>query len=58
MVIDAHAHVTAPESLYAYKANILAHRGAHGRGGAGATDDDIVKALNAPVLAARPTWSN
>jgi len=50
MVIDAHAHVTAPESLYAYKANILAHRGAHGRGSAGATDDDIVKALNAPVF--------
>ena len=50
MVIDAHAHVTAPESLYAYKANILAHRGAHGRGAVGATDDDIMKALNAPVF--------
>src|SRR6267143_4757100 len=50
MVIDAHAHVTAPESLYVYKANILAHRGAHGRGAVGASDDDIVKALNAPVF--------
>src|SRR6059036_1451378 len=50
MVIDAHAHVTAPESLYVYKAGILAHRGAHGRGSAGATDEDIIKALNAPVF--------
>jgi len=32
MIIDAHAHVTAPESLYVYKAQILAHRGGHGRG--------------------------
>jgi OH-DDVA meta-cleavage compound hydrolase len=50
MIIDAHAHVTAPESLYAYKANLLAHRGAHGRGSAGATDQDIIEALNAPVF--------
>ena len=28
-----HGHVTAPDSLYVYKAQILAHRGAHGRGG-------------------------
>ena len=33
MVIDSHGHVTAPDSLYVYKAQILAHRGAHGRGG-------------------------
>lgn len=50
MIIDAHAHVTAPESLYTYKANLLAHRGAHGRGSAGATDEDIINALNAPVF--------
>src|SRR5262250_1777297 len=50
MVIDAHAHVTAPESLYVYKAGLLAHRGGHGRGSTGATDDDIVKALNSPVF--------
>jgi 4-oxalmesaconate hydratase len=50
MVIDAHAHVTAPESLYVYKAQILAHRGGHGRGSAGATDEDIIKALNSPVF--------
>ncbi|HYK58094.1 MAG TPA: amidohydrolase family protein [Bryobacteraceae bacterium] len=50
MVIDSHAHVTAPDSLYVYKAGILAHRGAHGRGSAGATDDDIIQALNKPVF--------
>jgi len=50
MVIDSHAHVTAPDSLYVYKAGILSHRGAHGRGKAGATDEDIRKALNSPVF--------
>ena len=50
MVIDAHAHVTAPDKLYVYKAGILAHRGGHGRGSAAATDDDITKALKAPVF--------
>ena len=50
MVIDAHAHVTAPEALYVYKAGILSHRGGHGRGAVGATDEDILKALNAPVF--------
>ena len=32
MIIDIHGHVTAPDKLYVYKANILSHRGAHGRG--------------------------
>jgi 4-oxalmesaconate hydratase len=50
MVIDAHAHVTAPDSLWVYKAQILAHRGGHGRGAVNATDDDIKKALNSPVF--------
>ena len=50
MVIDAHAHVTAPDSLWVYKAQILAHRGGHGRGSAGATDESIIKALNSPVF--------
>lgn len=50
MIIDAHAHVTAPDSLYVYKANILSHRGGHGRGAVGATDDDIRAALNRPVF--------
>ncbi|MBV9504546.1 MAG: amidohydrolase [Acidobacteriia bacterium] len=50
MIIDAHAHVTAPDSLYVYKAQILAHRGGHGRGSTAATDDDIINALNKPVF--------
>lgn len=50
MIIDAHAHVTAPDKLYVYKAGLISHRGAHGRGSAGATDDDIKKALNEPVF--------
>jgi OH-DDVA meta-cleavage compound hydrolase len=48
MIIDAHGHITAPDSLYVYKAGLLSHRGAHGRGSPGATDDDIIKALNSP----------
>lgn len=50
MIIDSHGHVTAPDSLYVYKAQILSHRGGHGRGGVNATDEDIKKALNAPVF--------
>ncbi len=48
MKIDVHGHVSAPESLYAYKANLLAHRGAHGRGTAGVTDETLRAALTAP----------
>lgn len=50
MIIDSHGHVTAPDSLYVYKAQLLAHRGAHGRGGGLAHDEDVRKALNSPVF--------
>jgi OH-DDVA meta-cleavage compound hydrolase len=50
MIIDSHGHVTAPDKLYVYKAGIISHRGAHGRGSSGATDDDIMRALNEPVF--------
>ncbi len=50
MVIDSHGHVTAPDSLYVYKAQILAHRGAHGRGGNLAVEEDVKEALNSPVF--------
>ena len=50
MIIDIHAHVTAPDSLYVYKAGLISHRGGHGRGAVNATDDDIIKALNSPVF--------
>ncbi|HEY3685349.1 MAG TPA: amidohydrolase family protein [Streptosporangiaceae bacterium] len=48
MIIDVHGHVSAPAGLYAYKANILAHRGAHGRGGSRLSDDDLRAALHEP----------
>lgn len=48
MIIDVHAHFTAPEGLYAFKANLLASRGA-GRGGLKFSDDEILAALNKPV---------
>jgi hypothetical protein len=48
MKIDIHGHVSAPESLYAYKAGLLSHRGAHGRGSAGVTDDTLRAALTEP----------
>jgi len=50
VIIDSHGHVTAPDSLYVYKAQILAHRGAHGRGGNLANDEDVREALNSPVF--------
>src|SRR5207247_5117946 len=37
-------------SLYVYKAGLLAHRGGHGRGTVGATDQDLIEALNKPVF--------
>jgi len=48
MRIDVHGHVSAPDSLYAYKAGLLSHRGAHGRGSAGVTDDTLRAALTEP----------
>jgi 4-oxalmesaconate hydratase len=48
MYIDVHGHVSAPADLYAYKAGLLSHRGAHGRGGTGISDDAIREALHAP----------
>jgi hypothetical protein len=51
MVIDIHAHVTAPQGLYAYKAGLPAHRGAHGRGKVNDAPDDLLKrTLEAPVF--------
>jgi 4-oxalmesaconate hydratase len=45
MVIDVHGHVSAPESLYAYKANLLSHRGAHGRGRVDVSDEQLREAV-------------
>jgi OH-DDVA meta-cleavage compound hydrolase len=42
MIIDAHAHVTAPDSLYVWKSGLVSHRGAHGRGTAQISDDEML----------------
>jgi len=34
MIIDCHAHIVAPETLYAYKGNLIANAGATGFYGA------------------------
>ena len=46
MIIDAHAHVSAPAELWAYKALLLASRGSHGRGGVKLTDDEVRAGAN------------
>lgn len=45
MIIDVHGHVSAPETLYAYKANLLSHRGAHGRGRVEVSDEELRAAV-------------
>jgi predicted TIM-barrel fold metal-dependent hydrolase len=47
MIIDIHGHVSAPQGLYAFKANQLASRGSHGRTPLKFTDEQIEQALNA-----------
>jgi OH-DDVA meta-cleavage compound hydrolase len=51
MIIDCHGHVSAPAELWAYKALILAHRGAHGKGKVNVTDDEIRAAANKKEMA-------
>lgn len=48
MIIDIHAHFTAPDKLFAYKSNLLASR-SRPRGRLKLSDDQIVDALNMPV---------
>jgi predicted TIM-barrel fold metal-dependent hydrolase len=47
MIIDVHGHMSAPAELWAYKAVLLAARGAHGRGAVHVTDDQIRASLQA-----------
>ena len=51
MIIDCHAHVSAPVQLWAYKAGLLSHRGAHGRGKVNVSDDEIRAAANKVEMA-------
>ncbi len=48
MIIDIHAHFTAPVELFAYKSNLLASR-SRGRGDLKLSDELIIAALNKPV---------
>lgn len=41
MIIDAHAHVNAPPSLYAFQAALMSSRGAHGLGDPGVSEVEI-----------------
>lgn len=50
-IIDCHAHMAVPTQLPAYKAGLLSHRGAHGRGKVGATDADIQAAFDRVEMA-------
>jgi predicted TIM-barrel fold metal-dependent hydrolase len=51
MIIDCHAHVSAPTELWAYKASILSHRGAHGRGRVEVSDAELIAAANKKEMA-------
>jgi len=46
MIIDCHAHVSAPADLWSYKSTLLASRGSHGRGGVNVSDAEILEAAN------------
>ena len=45
MIIDIHGHVVAPAELYAYKSNLLAGRGAHGKGRLRIDDEKLKNAV-------------
>ena len=45
MIIDCHAHVSAPVELWSYKAGLLAARGSHGRGRVNVTEAQIRHAV-------------
>lgn len=48
MIIDAHAHMTAPDSYYAWKASLLAARGSHGGKPPVISDDALIESYHAP----------
>lgn len=54
MIIDIHGHVSAPEALYAWKAGLLSHRGAHGVRAPKMSDDQIREAYLSP----HPSFGN
>lgn len=55
MIIDAHAHITAPDSLYVWKAGLVSHRGAHGRHNPDprVSDEAMRAVLNEPTFGSK-----
>ena len=41
MIIDSHGHTSLPDAIYAYKALLLSHPGAHGRGAPKISDEEL-----------------
>jgi len=50
-IIDAHAHVSVPSEIWAYKAGLLSHRGAHGKRGPTLSDDELIAAYHKKEMA-------
>ena len=50
MIIDCHAHMSAPQQLWAYRALLLAHGGWHAKGRVEVTDEEIRAALAVPEI--------
>jgi len=53
-IIDVHGHMTAPAEFYAWKANLLSHRGAHGGKPPVIGDDALLESYRAP----HPSFGN
>jgi len=49
MIIDCHAHIVAPETLYAYKGNLIANAGATGYNPPKISDEAVLKATQSNV---------
>ena len=49
MIIDAHAHLVAPPSLYGYRSTLIVSGGQHGAALAGVPDDDLKKSADSNV---------
>jgi len=54
MKIDVHGHMSAPDSFYAWKAGLLAHRGAHGGKPPVISDDELRESYLSP----HPSFGN
>src|SRR6266480_3761316 len=45
MIVDIHGHTNAPPSLYAYKAGLMASKGAHGKGNPGLNEEAMANSV-------------